>query len=136
MIFTVLTLFPGIFDSPLRESITKKAVEKGLISFNIANIREYADDAHKTCDDAPYGGGPGMVMKIEPIYRAMAHLEKTMGRPRYILLSPQGRIFDEETAIRYSHIKHLCLVPFCKHSVIYFRNISFDYNGRCYNRFI
>ena len=110
MIFTVLTLFPGIFDSPLRESITKKAVEKGLISFNITNIREYADDAHKTCDDAPYGGGPGMVMKIEPIYRAMAHLEKTMGRPRYILLSPQGRIFDEETAIRYSHIKHLCLV--------------------------
>ena len=110
MIFTVLTLFPGIFDSPLKESITKKAVEKGLISFNITNIRDYADDAHKTCDDAPYGGGPGMVMKIEPIHRAMAHLEETTGRPRYILLSPQGRIFDEEAAIRYSRIEHLCLV--------------------------
>ena len=110
MIFTVLTLFPGIFDSPLKESITKKAIEKGLISFNIINIRDFADDAHKTCDDAPYGGGPGMVMKIEPIYRAMNHLEKTVGRPRYVLLSPQGRIFDEDTAIRYARSKHLCLV--------------------------
>jgi len=110
MIFTVLTLFPGIFDSPLKESITKKAIEKGLISFNIINIRDFADDAHKTCDDAPYGGGPGMVMKIAPIYRAMNHLEKTVGRPRYVLLSPQGRIFDEDTAIRYARSKHLCLV--------------------------
>ena len=110
MIFTVLTLFPGIFDSPLKESITKKAIEKGLISFNIINIRDFADDAHKTCDDAPYGGGPGMVMKIEPIYRAMNHLEKTVGRPRYVLLSPQGKIFDEDTAIRYARSKHLCLV--------------------------
>lgn len=110
MIFTVLTLFPGIFDSPLKESITKKAVEKGLISFNIINIRDFADDAHKTCDDAPYGGGPGMVMKIEPIYRAMNYLEKTVGRPRYVLLSPQGKIFDEDTAIRYARSKHLCLV--------------------------
>jgi tRNA (guanine37-N1)-methyltransferase len=110
MIFSVLTLFPGIFDSPLKESITKKAVEKGLISFNIVNIRDFAEDTHKTCDDAPYGGGPGMVMKIEPIYRAMEHLEKTAGRPRYILLSPQGRLFDEGTAIRYARSKHLCLV--------------------------
>jgi tRNA (guanine37-N1)-methyltransferase len=110
MIFSVLTLFPGIFDSPLQESITKKAVEKGLVSFNIVNIRDYAENVHKTCDDAPYGGGPGMVMKIEPIYRAMEHLEKTMGRPRYVLLSPQGRLFDEDTAIRYARNKHLCLV--------------------------
>jgi tRNA (guanine37-N1)-methyltransferase len=110
MIFSVLTLFPGIFDSPLKESITKKAIEKGIISFNIVNIRDFAEDAHKTCDDAPYGGGPGMVMKIEPIYRAMEHLEKTVGKPRYVLLSPQGRLFDEDTAIRYSRSQHLCLV--------------------------
>ena len=110
MIFSVLTLFPGIFDSPLKESITKKAVEKGIVSFNIVNIRDFAEDTHKTCDDAPYGGGPGMVMKIEPIYRAMEHLEKTVGRPRYVLLSPQGRLFDEDMAIRYSRTKHLCLV--------------------------
>jgi tRNA (guanine37-N1)-methyltransferase len=110
MIFSVLTLFPGIFDSPLKESITKKAVEKGLISFNIINIRDFAEDAHKTCDDAPYGGGPGMVMKIEPIYRAMEYLEKNVGRPRYVLLSPQGRLFDEKTAVRYGRNKHLCLV--------------------------
>lgn len=110
MIFSVLTLFPGIFDSPLKESITKKAVEKGIVSFNIVNIRDFAEDTHKTCDDAPYGGGPGMVMKIEPIYRAMEHLEKTGGRPRYVLLSPQGRLFDEDMAIRYSRTNHLCLV--------------------------
>jgi tRNA (guanine37-N1)-methyltransferase len=110
MIFSVLTLFPGIFDSPLKESITKKAIEKGLVSFNIVNIRDFAEDTHKTCDDAPYGGGPGMVMKIEPIYRAMEHVEKTAGRARYVLLSPQGRLFDEDTAVRYSRGKHLCLV--------------------------
>jgi tRNA (guanine37-N1)-methyltransferase len=110
MIFSVLTLFPGIFDSPLKESITRKAVEKGLISFNIVNIRDFAEDTHKTCDDAPYGGGPGMVMKVEPIHRAMEHLEKTVGKPRYVLLSPQGRLFDEDMAIRYAGMKHLCLV--------------------------
>lgn len=110
MIFSILTLFPGIFDSPLRESITKKAVDKGIITFNIVNIRDFAEDNHRTCDDAPYGGGPGMVMKIEPIYRAMEHLEKTEGKPRYVLLSPQGRLFDEDTAIRYARASHLCLV--------------------------
>lgn len=110
MIFSVLTLFPGIFDSPLRESITKKAAEKGIIRFNIVNIRDFAEDAHKTCDDTPYGGGPGMVMKIEPVYRAMEHVESTIGRPRYILLSPQGRLFDQETAVRYAKSRHLCLV--------------------------
>jgi tRNA (guanine37-N1)-methyltransferase len=110
MIFSVLTLFPGMFDSPLQESIIRKASEKGLVSFNIVNIRDFAEDIHRTCDDAPYGGGPGMVMKIEPIHRAMEHLEKTMGRPRYVLLTPQGRPFDQETAVRYSRAKHLCLV--------------------------
>jgi tRNA (guanine37-N1)-methyltransferase len=110
MIFSILTLFPGIFDSPLKESITKKAVEKGIITFNIVNIRDFAEDAHKTCDDSPYGGGPGMVMKIEPIYRAMEHLEKTVGKPRYVLLSPQGRLFDEDSAVRYARGNHLCLV--------------------------
>ena len=99
MIFTVLTLFPGIFDSPLKESITKKAVEKGLINFNIINIRDFADDAHKTCDDAPYGGGPGMVMKIEPIYRAMEYIEKSSRRPRYVLLS-RLLLFLEPSALR------------------------------------
>jgi tRNA (guanine37-N1)-methyltransferase len=110
MIFSILTLFPNIFESPLQESIVKRAVERGLISFNVVNIRDYAEDTHRTCDDAPYGGGPGMVMKIEPIHRAVEHLEKTLGKPKYVLLTPQGRLFDEDMAIRFSRNKHLCLV--------------------------
>lgn len=110
MIITILTLFPDIFTSPLQESIIKRAVDKGLVQFHIINIRNFAENSHKTCDDAPYGGGPGMVMKIEPIYNAMHHIEKTIGKPRYILLTPQGRIFTEDTAIRLSKNPHLCLL--------------------------
>ena len=110
MIFTILTLFPNIFESPLRESIIKKATDKGLISFNIVNIRDFAEEIHRTCDDAPYGGGPGMVMKIEPIYNAMEHVDKFVGKPQYILLTPQGKVLDEETAVRLSKISHLGLV--------------------------
>ncbi len=90
MIFSILTLFPGIFESPLSESIIKKAVDKGIIGFNIVNIRDFAEDIHRTCDDSPYGGGPGMVMKVEPIYKAMRHVEEKLGKPRFVLLTPQG----------------------------------------------
>jgi tRNA (guanine37-N1)-methyltransferase len=110
MIITILTLFPNIFASPLQESIVKKAADKGLVSFNIVNIRDFAEDIHKTCDDSPYGGGPGMVMKIEPIYQAMQHVEINTGKPKYILLTPQGRVFDEATAVRLSKLSHICLI--------------------------
>ena len=110
MIFTVLTLFPNLFNSPLSESIIKKASDKGIITFNIVNIRDFADDIHRTCDDSPYGGGPGMVMKIEPIFHAMEHVERTMGPAKSILLSPQGRIFDQSMAERFSRRTHLCLI--------------------------
>jgi len=110
MIITIFTLFPNIFESPLQESIIKKAVDKGLVSFDIINIRDFADDLHKTCDDAPYGGGPGMVMKIEPIYNAMQYVEKNRGRPKYILLTPQGRILDQPTVQRLSRNRHIGLI--------------------------
>jgi tRNA (guanine37-N1)-methyltransferase len=110
MMFSVLTLFPGIFESPLSESIIKKAVDKGSISFNIINIRDFAEDIHRTCDDSPYGGGPGMVMKVEPIYKAMKHVENTLGKPKFVLLTPQGRPFDQFTAERFSKLSHICLV--------------------------
>ncbi len=110
MIFSVLTLFPAIFESPLTESIIKKAVDKGAISFNMVNIRDFAEDIHRTCDDSPYGGGPGMVMKVEPIYKAMKHVEETLGKPRFVLLTPQGRKFDQFTAERFSKLSHICLV--------------------------
>jgi tRNA (guanine37-N1)-methyltransferase len=75
MTFNVLTLFPGIFDGFLSETILKKALEKKLLEVNLVNIRDFATDKHKTTDDTPYGGGPGMVMKIEPIFRALEALK-------------------------------------------------------------
>jgi tRNA (guanine37-N1)-methyltransferase len=110
MIFTILTLFPSIFDSPLGESLIKKARDKGLLEFNIVNIRDFAHDIHRTCDDAPFGGGAGMVMKAEPIRDAMEHVDKVRGRPRYVLLTPLGRRFDQELASRFSRTDHLALV--------------------------
>lgn len=110
MIFTVLTLFPSIFDSPLGESLIKKARDKGLLDFDIVNIRDFATDIHRTCDDAPFGGGAGMVMKPEPIRDAMDHVDKKRGRPRYVLLSPLGRRLDQEMAARFSRMDHLALL--------------------------
>ena len=110
MIFTVLTLFPTIFESPLNESLVKKAQDKGLLTFNILNIRDFAEDIHRTCDDAPYGGGPGMVMKPEPIYRAMEFVNTRFGNARYVLLTPHGRTFDQKAASRLARHEHLALV--------------------------
>jgi tRNA (guanine37-N1)-methyltransferase len=111
MIFTVLTLFPSIFDSPLNESLIKKAQDKDLLHFNIVNIRDFATDIHRTCDDAPFGGGAGMVMKPEPIHGAMEHIDSRYGRPtKYVLLAPHGRTFDHATAARFSRLSHLGLI--------------------------
>jgi tRNA (guanine37-N1)-methyltransferase len=110
MIFTILTLFPSIFESPLNESIIKKARDKALLRFNIVNIRDLATDIHRTCDDAPFGGGAGMVMKVEPIRAAMEHVDQTYGRPRYALLTPHGRTFNQDMAERFSRIPHLALL--------------------------
>ena len=110
MKFSILTLFPGIFVSPLKESILGKASEKGLVGFDIVNIRDFADDPHRSCDDAPYGGGPGMVMKVEPIVRAIEHVKEKSGRAKVVLLTPQGRRFDHFTAERFARSPHICLV--------------------------
>jgi tRNA (guanine37-N1)-methyltransferase len=110
MIFTILTLFPGIFDSPLNESLIKKARDKGLLEFNIVNIRTFASDIHHTADDAPFGGGAGMVMKVDPVYYAMEQVRKERGRTRFVLLTPDGKRFDQELATRFSRIPHLALL--------------------------
>jgi len=110
MIFTILTLFPGIFESPLNESLIKKAREKGLLEFNIVDIRAFAADIHHTADDAPFGGGAGMVMKVEPVHYAMEQVRKDQPRPHFVLLTPHGRRFDQESAAGFSHIPHLALL--------------------------
>ena len=98
--FEVLTLFPGMLEGPLNESILKRAREKGLLNITVRNIRDYTEDKHKTADDSPYGGGAGMVLKPAPIFKAIEAIKAEYpGEPFLtILLSPQGRLFDQQRA--------------------------------------
>ena len=89
----ILTIFPGIFESPLRESLLGKAIAAGLLDVRVHDIREHASGRHRQVDDEPYGGGPGMVMKPEPIFAAVEALGP--GERRIILLSPAGRRLDQ-----------------------------------------
>ncbi len=94
----ILTLFPGMFESPLRESILGRALARGLLRVRLHNIRDYATDRHQVTDDTPYGGGGGMVMKPEPIFAAVEAVLGDPPRVPVILLSPQGRLFTQERA--------------------------------------
>jgi tRNA (guanine37-N1)-methyltransferase len=89
----VLTIFPGMFEGPLRESLLGKALAAGLLDIRVHDIRDHATDPHRQVDDEPFGGGPGMVMKPEPIFRAVESLGP--GDRRVILLSPAGRRLDQ-----------------------------------------
>jgi tRNA (guanine37-N1)-methyltransferase len=104
----VLTLFPAMFAGPLDESIIKRAREAGRLDLAIHNLRDYAHDRHKTVDDRPFGGGPGMLLKPEPIFEAVESLagEST----RVILLSPAGRPFNQAIARELAELEHLLLV--------------------------
>jgi tRNA (guanine37-N1)-methyltransferase len=89
----VFTIFPGIFEGPLRESLLGKAIESGLVDVRVHDLRDFAIGPHRQVDDEPYGGGPGMVMKAEPVFRAVESLGE--GPKRVILLSPAGRRLDQ-----------------------------------------
>ncbi len=105
--FEVLTLFPGMLEGPLNESILKRGREKGLLNITVRNIRDYTEDKHKTADDSPYGGGAGMVLKPEPIFRAFEQLREEYPGEEFltILLSPQGRLFHQKRAEELSQEK-------------------------------
>ncbi len=90
MQFHVVTIFPELFASPLSVSLLKKAQDRGLVTCHVHNLRDYTADKHRSTDDAPYGGGPGMVMKPEPIFAALEALGRRLERPKRLLLSPQG----------------------------------------------
>lgn len=92
----VLTIFPAIFDSPLRESLLGKAIAAGLVDVRVHDIRDHAADRHRQTDDEPFGGGPGMVMKAEPVFGAVQSLGD--GPKRILLLSPAGRRLDQAMA--------------------------------------
>ncbi len=104
----VLTLFPAMFAGPLDESIIKRARESGRLDLAIYNLRDYAHDRHKTVDDRPFGGGPGMLLKPEPIFEAVESLARE--GTRVILLSPSGRKFDQAIARELAGKEHLLLI--------------------------
>ena len=110
MIVDILTIFPEMVTSPLEESILGKAIQRGLIAVRIINIRDFATDRHQTTDDRPYGGGSGMVMKVEPLVRAIGRARSADPPARVILLSPQGRSFSQDVAWELSRELHLTLV--------------------------
>ena len=115
MRISVLTIFPDYFAGALGEGMVREAVEKGQLEVNIVHLREFTSDSHRTTDDYPFGGGAGMVMKVEPIDRALRSL--AAGQPnvrppgtRVGLFSPQGRRFDQACAIEYAGLQHLIVV--------------------------
>lgn len=109
MKINVLTIFPGLFESFLNETLIKRAIESGKFEVNLIDIREYASDKHHTTDDTPYGGGPGMVMKVEPIFNALQKIErKAAGKT--VVLSPRGRQFSQSVVEEYAKLDELTLI--------------------------
>jgi tRNA (guanine37-N1)-methyltransferase len=115
MMFHVLTLFPGMFSGFLGESMIKSAIEGGAARVSLVDIRDFTSDKHRTADDYPYGGGPGMILKPEPVFLAVGSCLK--GRPAgsvpVILLSPQGRRFDQRAACELAARDEIVLI--CGH---------------------
>lgn len=114
----VLTIFPGMFKAVLGESIIKRAQQKKKVCIEIRDLRDYTNDKRRTVDDKPFGGGPGMVLKVEPIYKAVKDISgswnaKKNRNSKVILLTPQGRRFDQKMAKRFSKLDRLLLI--CGH---------------------
>jgi tRNA (guanine37-N1)-methyltransferase len=107
----VVTIFPGMLRGFAGESMLKRAVDKGLVDIRAVDLRDFTDDVHRTTDDRPYGGGPGMVMICEPLFRAVEQVRRPASR--VVLMSPQGRPFDQGMARELSREEHLVFV--CGH---------------------
>ncbi len=115
MKFHLLTIFPGIFDSYLNESILRRASDKKLVKFKIHNLRDWTSDKHKSVDDTPYGGGAGMLMKIEPLYKALTAIKKLNkkikpSKRKIILLSAAGKTWNQALAKKYSKLEEIIFV--------------------------
>ena len=114
MKFHVLTLFPEMFSGVLHSSMLGRAEEKGILNFNLINIRDFSGNKHNRVDDAPYGGGRGMVMQPQPVFDAyMSVAEKTNEKPYVIYMSPKGKVFDQQKAIELSKKEDVVII--CGH---------------------
>jgi tRNA (guanine37-N1)-methyltransferase len=110
MIFDILTIFPQLPSSVLTEGILGKAVKEDKVAVRVINLRDYTTDKHQVTDDRPYGGGEGMVMKPEPIYRAIRAMKAEDAGTRVVLLSPQGRLYTQAVAREMSAYNHLFII--------------------------
>ncbi|GAB4494761.1 MAG: tRNA (guanosine(37)-N1)-methyltransferase TrmD [Anaerolineales bacterium] len=110
MRFDIFTLFPEILEVYLQSSILKRAIQAELLQVNLHNPRDWATDRHHTTDDTPYGGGGGMVMKVEPVFAAVEHILGAPPACPVILLTPQGRLFNQRVAEDLAQHKHLAFI--------------------------
>ena len=108
--FDIVSIFPGMFESPFGDSIIQRAREEGLLDLRVHDLRDYSLNKHRKVDDTPFGGGVGMVMNVEPIARVLAAIKKEVPETRTILLSPGGRPFDQEKAWELSRLPSLTLI--------------------------
>jgi tRNA (guanine37-N1)-methyltransferase len=111
MHFDIVTIFPAMIEQPLAAGIIGRAIERGTLRVRVRDLRDFTTDRHRVVDDVPYGGGPGMVMKPEPLFRALDAIEAESGRPGAVLLmSPQGTRFTQADAQRLSRLEHVVLL--------------------------
>jgi tRNA (guanine37-N1)-methyltransferase len=106
----VLTLFPGMFSGPLQNSIISRAARKGLVEIRLHNFRAFAEDRHHTVDDTPFGGGAGMLLKPEPIFKAVSSLRERNGSFPLVYLSPKGKVLNQKMAERWSKLDSMALL--------------------------
>ncbi len=110
--FDIITIFPGIFNGFLKESLIARAQKKGLIKIRIHNLRRWAKDRHKTVDDRPFGGGLGMVIKVEPVFRAVSTLKSKVKseKLKVILFTPRGKKFNQKIAYQLSKLNQIIMI--------------------------
>jgi tRNA (guanine37-N1)-methyltransferase len=111
MKFDIVTIFPRMVEAGVAEGVVSRGIEQGLLDIHVHDLRNYTADRHRSVDDVPYGGGPGMVMKPEPLARAVEDIRASRGTPgAVILLSPQGRRFTQAEAVRIGQLGHVVLL--------------------------
>jgi tRNA (guanine37-N1)-methyltransferase len=111
MTFDIVTIFPAMLEQPLAAGVLGRAIERGTLDVKVRDLRDFTTDRHRVVDDVPYGGGPGMVLKPDPIFRALDTIEAERGTPlTVVMMSPQGRRFTQAEAQRLSGLAHVVLL--------------------------
>jgi tRNA (guanine37-N1)-methyltransferase len=111
MTVDIVTIFPAMIEQPLAAGVLGRAIERGTLDVKVRDLREFTTDRHRVVDDVPYGGGPGMVLKPDPIFRALDAIEAERGTPlTVVMMSPQGRRFTQAEAQRLSGLEHVVLL--------------------------